>query len=110
MTTRTTPATRHEILVGLRVSDEAGYARYRQLMTPLLHETGAYFRYDMRVSELLKGEADEPFNRVFIISFPDEDAKIAYFADERYKAIKSEHFQRSVSSVTQLAAYDTAAS
>jgi hypothetical protein len=27
---------RHEILVGLRVIDEPGYARYRAAMTPLL--------------------------------------------------------------------------
>lgn len=98
---------RYEIHVGLRVSDEAGYQRYRDGMTPLLEDVGGYFRYDMRVSELLKGDADEPFNRVFVISFPDEQTKESYFADERYLAIREEFFNPSVSSVRQISGYST---
>jgi uncharacterized protein (DUF1330 family) len=102
-----TGETRYEVHVGLRVSDEQGYQRYRDGMTPLLESVGGYFRYDMRVSELLKGEAEEAFNRVFVISFPDEQTKLDYFADERYKAIRAEHFNPSVSSVRQIAGYTT---
>lgn len=98
-------ASRYEIHVALRVTDEDGYQQYRNEMTPLLEAVGGFFRYDMRVSELLKGEADEPFNRAFVISFPDEQTKLNYFADERYKGIRATHFDRSVSSVRQIAAY-----
>lgn len=98
---------RYEIHVGLHVSDEAGYQRYRDGMTPLLEEVGGYFRYDMRVSELLKGDAEEPFNRVFIISFPDEQTKESYFTDERYLAVREEFFNPSVSSVRQISGYST---
>lgn len=100
-------ASRYEIHVALRVADEDGYQQYRNEMTPLLEAVGACFRYDMRVSELLRGEADEPFNRAFVISFPDEQTKLDYFADDRYKAIRAKHFDRSVSSVRQIASYWT---
>jgi len=96
---------RHEVHVGLRVTDEAGYQRYRDQMTPILGSMHAFFRYDMRVSELLRGDADEPFNRVFIISFPDRDTKARFFDDPSYKAVRAEHFDRSVSSVVQIAEY-----
>ncbi len=33
----------------------------------------------MRVSELLKGEADDPFNRLFLMSFPDEASSERFF-------------------------------
>ncbi len=98
---------RYEIHVGLRVTDEAGYQRYRDGMTPLLESVGGYFRYDMRVNELIKGDADEAFNRVFVISFPDQRTKEDYFADPRYLAIREEFFNPSVSSVKQISAYST---
>lgn len=98
---------RYEIHVGLRVSDESGYQRYRDGMTPLLEGVGGYFRYDMRVNELIKGDADEPFNRVFVISFPDQQTKEDYFADPQYLAIREEFFNASVSSVKQISGYST---
>lgn len=100
--------TRFEMLVGMHITDEAGYARYRQHMTPILESMGGCFRYDMRVSELLKGEADEPFNRLFILSFPDEAIREQFFSDERYQQIKREHFTAAVSSFTLIAQYQFA--
>ncbi len=96
---------RSEILVGLRVIDEDGYARYRAGMTPILEAMGGFFRYDMRVSDLLRGPADEPFNRVFILSFPDGATKDRFFADPAYRVVRAEHFERSVGSVTIMAGY-----
>lgn len=96
---------RSEILVGLRVTDEDGYARYRAGMTPILEAMGGFFRYDMRVSELLRGQADEPFNRVFILSFPDGATRDRFFTDPAYLAVRAEHFERSVGSVTIMAGY-----
>lgn len=97
--------TRHEILVGLEVTGEVGYARYREAMTPLLKAMGGYFRYDFAVSRVLQGD-NGSINRVFVISFPDEATKDAFFADEAYKRIRAEHFDDAVGSTTIIAAFD----
>jgi uncharacterized protein (DUF1330 family) len=104
-TTHADASGRTETLVGLRVIDEDGYARYRAGMTPILESMGGCFRYDMRVSELLRGQADEPFNRVFILSFPDDTTRGRFFADPDYLRIREQHFTRAVSSFKILAAY-----
>ncbi|MEX0877069.1 MAG: DUF1330 domain-containing protein [Phycisphaerales bacterium] len=98
---------RFEMLIGMHITDEAGYQRYRQHMTPILESMGGFFRYDMRVSELLRGEAEEPFNRLFILSFPDEPTRDRFFSDDRYQAVRQEHFTGSVSSYTLIAQYHT---
>lgn len=104
-TTHADASGRTETLVGLRVTDEDGYARYRAGMTPILETMGGFFRYDMRVSELLRGQADEPFNRVFILSFPDAATRDRFFADPDYLAVRAAHFEGSVGAVTVLARY-----
>lgn len=99
---------RYELLVGMRITDEPAYARYRAAMTPILEAAGGFFRYDLRVAELLKGDAGEPFNRVFILSFPDEAAKDRLFNDPAYQKARAEQFEGAVSSFTIMAAYTTA--
>lgn len=96
---------RYEILIGMRVDDEGGYARYRAGMTPILETMGGFFRYDMRVSELIQGDADDPFNRLFILSFPDEATSARFFDDPAYKSVRSEHFDGAVRSYRVIAAY-----
>jgi len=96
---------RHEILVGLRVTDEAGYGRYRAAMTPILGRYGGMFRYDFVVSRVLAGER-RAINRVFVISFPDEPARHAFFADEAYVQVRTEHFASSADSAEVIAAFD----
>lgn len=96
---------RFEILIGLHVTDDSHYDQYRAGMIPILETYGGYFRYDFRVSEMLKGKADDPFNRVFVISFPDQASKEKFFADEAYKAVRAAHFDQSVRSVGQIAQY-----
>ena len=97
--------TRFETLVGLHVTDDTIYDQYRAGMTPLLETHGGYFRYDFRVSEMLKGKADDPLNRVFVISFPDEETMNKFFADEAYKAVRDAHFGPSVRSFERIASY-----
>ncbi len=74
-------------------------------MTPILETYGGYFRYDFQVSKMLKGNADDPFNRVFVISFPDEAAKDAFFANEKYQVVRSAYFDQSVRSFGRIAEY-----
>jgi uncharacterized protein (DUF1330 family) len=97
---------RHEILVGLHVTDDSTYDLYRAGMKPILTEMGGFFRQDLRISEHIKGESDDPFNRVFIISFPDAHTKERFFSDEHYKAVRAQHFDPSVKSGSIIAEYD----
>jgi uncharacterized protein (DUF1330 family) len=97
---------RFEVLVGLHVSDEDGYAKYREGMTPLLHSVGGCFRLDLQVSAMLRGDAEDPFNRVFIISFPDESTMDAFFRNEQYQRIRAEFFDPSVKSYSRIASFE----
>jgi len=96
---------RHEILVGLHVNDDAAYQRYRDGMTPLLEACGGSFRYDFRVSEMLQGKAEKPINRLFLMSFPDERSKTAFFSDPAYLAVRGEHFDDAVDAVERIAEF-----
>lgn len=92
-------------LVGLTVTNDEGYERYRTLMRPILENYGGFFRYDFKVSQVLKTEAEHVINRVFIISFPDREKSDKFFADERYLEIRKEFFVPSVSGATTIAQY-----
>lgn len=98
---------RHEILVGLHVVDDEIYTKYRAGMTPILKDHGGYFRYDFRVSEMLQGQADDPFNRVFVLSFPDKDTKERFFSNEAYLKVRGHYFDTSVQSSNIMAAFDS---
>ncbi len=99
--------TRFEVLVGLHVSDEEEYNAYRAGMTPILKDHGGYFRYDFRVSEMLQGEASDPFNRVFVLSFPDESTMTRFFENDAYKQVRATHFDVSVKSGGAIASFTT---
>ena len=88
--------------VGVQVSDEEGYQRYRDAMMPLLLECGGLFLLDVRVSEVLKAPQDGRFNRLFIIRFPDAETASGFFTTEAYVAIRDALFSPSVSSVTMI--------
>ena len=95
-----------EMLVGLQENDEAGYARYRDAMAPILARFGGGFRYDFRVAEVLRQETEAPINRVFTIHFADRASSDSFFADPAYLAVRDEHFAGSVGATTILAAYE----
>lgn len=96
---------RFEILVGLHVIDDPSYDQYRAGMTPILEALGGYFRFDFRVSEMLKGDADDPFNRVFIISFPNKETQDRFFADSDYKEIRDQYYAPAVRSGGVIASF-----
>ncbi len=98
---------RFERVVGLNVTDEESYQQYRDLMTPILNSIGGKFKYDMRVSELLKSESENAINRVFVISFPDEKTHDNFFDLAEYKAIKEKYFKPAVESVTLISKHNT---
>ncbi|WP_437532788.1 DUF1330 domain-containing protein [Sorangium sp. So ce726] len=97
----------HVLLVGLQVTDEASYARYRAGMTPILSSYGGAFGHDFVVSRVLKG--DERINRVFTLLFPDRAARERFFADPQYCAVRAELFEPAVAAVFVLGELEAAA-
>ena len=93
------------LLIGLQVSDAAGYRRYREAMTPILGRYGGHFGYDFVIAEVLRSAVEAPINRVFTLVFADEAARQGFFADPAYLAVRAEHFEPSVEHVTKIAEY-----
>src|SRR5215468_8229976 len=96
---------RHVILVGLEVTDEATYARYRAAMTPILLRYDGSFGVDLAVARVLHG-ADTRLNRVFPMLFPDRPARDGFFADKAYSAVRAALFEPAVARMVTLGEYD----
>ena len=96
----------YEAIVGLQVTDNGLYTRYRKAMKPILAEYGGGFRYDFKVSEVLKNEDGNPMNRVFAICFSDKQAMDSFFANVEYKKVKQQFFEKSVSATTIISQYN----
>ena len=94
-----------ERLVGLNISDESGYAKYREAMTPILEAAGGGFGYDFKIAEVLKKETENDINRVFTIRFPNEETMNSFFSDASYLDIRKKFFEKAVSSTTDIAIY-----
>lgn len=97
-------ATRHVVWVGLEVTDDALYARYRAEMTPLLEAHGGRFDHDFAVARVLRSSGSDRINRVFALSFPDRGAHTRFFADERYRRVREAYFEPAVASRAELTA------
>lgn len=97
---------RFERLVGLFVTDEDMYKKYREAMLPILGMFGGGFSYDFKVSEVLKSKVKEKINRVFIIYFENEESMNLFFSNKEYLDIKQKYFLPSVLDVTEIARYE----
>ena len=95
----------YELLVGVQVDDGETYTEYRNEIKPLLDAAGGSFRYDFEVGRTLVNSAEHPINRVFVLAFPDAEARQRFFADDRYVAIRSRLFPKAVSGITFIAEY-----
>ena len=96
----------YEMLIGLDVSDQESYARYRAGMTPILERFGGGFGYDLEVAKVLKSPRDAGINRVFTIHFPSQSIANAFFQDESYREVRAAHFEPAVQATTIMAAYE----
>jgi uncharacterized protein (DUF1330 family) len=92
---------RHTTLYGLEVKDDAGYARYREAMAPILARYGGRFGCDFVVARTLLGPSPS-INRVFTIAVPDLASRERFFADEEYRAVRAKWFAPSVGVVEVL--------
>ncbi len=93
-------------VMGIYVTDEQAYSKYREGMLPILESFGGSFGYDFKVSEVLKVKEEGPINRVFTIEFPSEQSMGQFFSDPNYLSIKKAHFDGAVSSRTTLALFE----
>ena len=95
-----------ERLVGINVTDEKMYEKYREAMKPILVTYGGGFSSDFKVSETLLPSANTDINRVFTIYCRDEKAMDQFFSNPDYLEIKDKFFKNSVANVTELAKYN----
>jgi uncharacterized protein (DUF1330 family) len=100
---------RYELLVGLHVTDQEGYTRYRQEMKPMLDVHGGSFTYDFTIDQALVNCATHPINRLFVISFPSEDARKAFFNDPAYRQVRETWFVPAVGGATIISTWLTQA-
>ena len=96
----------YEMIVGLQVKDDEIYSQYRKAMMPILLVCGGGFRYDFKVSEVLKNQEGRPINRVFAIYFQDKSNKDNFFSNPDYQKIKKKYFENSVEATTVISEYD----
>ena len=98
---------RYELLVGLHVTDQDSYTRYRQEMKPMLDAHGGCFAYDFTIDQVLVSGAEHPINRLFVISFPSEAARKAFFSDPAYRKVRDEWFAPAVAGATIISTWLT---
>ena len=92
----------YERVMGLHVTDNEEYQRYRDAMIPILHSYGGSFGYDFRIAEVLKSKSSNKINRVFTIEFPSQDIMDEFFSNAAYLKVKEQYFVNSVESVTSI--------
>lgn len=88
-------------LFGLEVTDDAGYARYREAMAPVLARHGGRFGCDFVVARVLLGPHPR-INRVFTMVFTDDGSRERFFADAEYRAVRTRWFEPAVGAVEVL--------
>jgi len=95
-----------ERVMGIYVSDDDEYQRYREGMAPILCSFGGSFGYDFKVSEVLLSKTDDKINRVFTIEFPNKELMDKFFTNPEYLNIKKRHFDNSVTSKTTISLHE----
>jgi Uncharacterized conserved protein len=87
----------------LFVADQDKYAQYRAEIAPLLKAIGGAFRYDFEIAKTLKSEAGHDINRVFMLRFPNREAKERFFTHPQYQEIRVRLFETAVRRMTTIA-------
>jgi uncharacterized protein (DUF1330 family) len=90
----------YKIVIGLHVTDDQEYQRYREAMEPILNSVDAAFGYDFTIAGVLRSRTAEQINRVFTIEFPDKGVMDSFFSRQDYLDIKERYFAGSVESTT----------
>jgi uncharacterized protein (DUF1330 family) len=97
----------YERIMGLHVTDDDEYQRYREGMEPILNSIGGAFGYDFKIQEVLRSKVESPINRVFTIEFPNKEEMDSFFCRPDYLQIQELHFSSSVASKTVISMHET---
>ncbi len=95
-----------ERIMGINVTDDAEYRKYREGMLPILKSFGGSFGFDFKVSEVLLSKTKDEINRVFTIEFPSKNAMEEFFSNPAYLEVQKRHFNSSVSSKTVISMHE----
>jgi uncharacterized protein (DUF1330 family) len=85
------------LIADIDVNDPEGYARYRDLTTPIVARHGG--RYLVRGGEHEVVEGDWRPNRLVVIEFDDMDAARAFWSSDDYRAAAEVRRSASVGSL-----------
>jgi uncharacterized protein (DUF1330 family) len=94
-------------IMGLDVTDDGEYQKYREAMEPILNSIGGAFGYDFKIAEVLRSKTEQKINRVFTIEFPTREAMDSFFSRLDYLEIKKRHLDGAIKSKTVIALYET---
>lgn len=97
----------YERIMGLEVTNDDEYQRYREHMIPILHSFGGSFGFDFKIDQVLMSKTDNAINRVFTIDFPSKEVMDNFFSDPSYLAVKAQYFKNSVNAVTTISLHET---
>jgi uncharacterized protein (DUF1330 family) len=97
-----------DMTVGLFVTDPDTYTRYRTAIAPLLQAAGGAFQYDFEIGKTLKSAVGHDINRLFILRFPNREAKESFFHHHEYQAIRARLFVPAVRETTIIDEHDSA--
>ena len=92
-------------LVGAYIANQQGYQDYRDRMKLLLDKVEGVFEYDYHAVATQMSTRGTQYNRLFVLSFPDEEVSKQYFASGEYQAIRAEFFDTSVAEIAILASW-----
>jgi len=95
-----------ERIMGIHVTDDEEYRKYREGMLPILHSFGGSFGFDFKISKVLLSKTDDKINRVFTIDFPSKEIMDSFFSDPEYLSVQKKHFTKSVSSKTIISMHE----
>ena len=95
-----------ERIMGLQVTNDEQYTKYREGMTPILAAFGGSFGFDFKIAEVLKSKTQDSINRVFTIDFPSKEAMDRFFSDPGYLEVKNKYFNGCVKSATVISMHE----
>ncbi len=95
-----------ERVMGINVTDDTEYQKYREGMTPILESFGGSFGFDFKVSEVLLSKTKDDINRVFTIEFPSKQTMEEFFSSPDYLEVKNKYFNSSVNSKTVISLHE----
>jgi len=74
------------VVANIHVTDEAVYARYRELHAPILAQFGG--KFVARTTQVRSLEGVWPTDRIVIIEFPSKESALRWWSSAEYAPVK----------------------